>query len=219
MPNDMWSLSDFRYDQSIESDEIALFADDRGGAPMSRAEGIRYAHDRGGNLVPQWPTAAGDVPACVVAKVAEPLRWESAPADSHQVDESLWFEASCGGRDFLVGNGHTFTGRMAAWCPHTEVGYNVSLAEMGEMSTETRYYVAGFLAGSEPGCPVHPDDVDPRLEEADLAAWEAALSRFRRTGHWHGRWGTCRACGCVLLPDTDATYCHEHAIGTGPDQR
>jgi len=110
----------------------------------------------------------------------------------------------------MTGNGGTFPGRMAAWCPEGQVGYNVSLAEMGEMSREARYYVAGFLAGNQPGPPPPPgpdDDIDP----ADLAAWQAATSRFRRTGYWHGRWRTCQACGCVLLPDADADHCREHS--------
>ncbi len=42
--------------------------------------------------------------------------------------------APCARRNFLVGNGCTFVGRMASWCPHDGVGYNVSLAETGAMS-------------------------------------------------------------------------------------
>jgi hypothetical protein len=49
-----------------------------------------------------------------VAKVSLPLRWERVPVEEPTVDERLWFDAPSGRRDFLVGNGHTFVGRMAA---------------------------------------------------------------------------------------------------------
>jgi len=202
----MWSLADFRYDDGIDASEVLLFDDEA--ELMPRDEAIALAHERGANLVAWRPHTAGDdTPSCIVAKVSEPLRWERLPDEAPPpVDERLWFEAPCGRRDFLVGNGHTFTGRMAAWCPHDEVGYNVSLAGMGDMSDETRYFVAGYLAGSEPG---PPDEADA----ADLTAWKGATSRFRRTGYWYGRWGTCEVCGCVLLPDTAGRRCHEHLGG------
>jgi hypothetical protein len=145
-----------------------------------------------------------------MTKVSVPLRWESVPvADPRQpVDDRLWFEAPCGMRDFIVGNGHTFVGRMSAWCPHDSVAYNVSLGEMGAMSEESRYFVTGFLAGNEPE---YPRNADGQTDEADLVAWQGAADRFRRTGSWLGRWRTCQVCGCVLLPDTWHDRCHEHS--------
>jgi len=115
-------------------------------------------------------------------------------------DPLLWFEAPCGGRDLLTGNGGTYPGRMAAWCPAKKVSYNVSLAEMGQMSQQARYYVAGFLAGNQPG-PPPPPDPDADIDPGDLTAWKAAAGRFRRTGLWLGRWRTCHTCGRVLVPD------------------
>jgi len=208
----MWSLSEFRFDGAIEAAEV-LFCDGTKEAElMARDEAIALAHERGANLVAWWPYAAGEIPWCIVAPVSLPLRWERLPVEGPPpVDERLWFEAPCGRRDFIVGNGHTFVGRLAAWCPHDEVGYNVSLCEMGAMSEESRYFVAGFLAGNEPG---YPTDEDGENDEADLIAWQSAIHRFRRTGSWYGRWGTCRVCGCVLLPDTGADRCHEHSTET-----
>jgi hypothetical protein len=58
------------------------------------------------------------------------------------LDERLWFEAFCGSRDLIAGNGHTSADGMAAWCPREEVGYDVSLDEMGALSQESRYFVA-----------------------------------------------------------------------------
>lgn len=207
MPDRMWSLAEFRFDEAIEAAEVYL---DRGTGLelMARDEAIAFARERGANLVAWWPPAGEAAPSCVVAMVSLPLRWERVPVEKPAVDERLWFDAPCGRRDFLVGNGHTFVGRMAAWCPHEGVGYNISRAEIGAMSEEARYFVAGFLAGNEPG---YPADADGETDEADLAAWRAATARFRRTGSWYGRWGTCQVCGCVLLPDTADDRCHEHS--------
>jgi hypothetical protein len=205
----MWSLAEFRFDEAIEAAEVYL---DRGAGLelMARTEAIAFAHGQQANLVASWPPGGATVPSCIVAKVSLPLRWEQTPVEEPPVDQRLWFEATCGRRDFLVGNGHTFLGRMAAWCPHNGVGYNVSLGEMGATSEETRYFIAGFLVGNQPGCPI---DADGHTDQDDLAAWRAAIARFQRTGLWYGRWGTCQVCGCVLLPDTAATRCHEHSIG------
>ena len=137
-----------------------------------------------------------------------PLRWELAPADPEPIDEQLWFEGSCGGRDFLVdGSGHTFPGRMTAWCPIKDGYYNVSFGEMGAMSTAARYFIRGFLSGNEPD---PPEDEDGEMTPDDRVAWLAATSRFRRTGYWHGRWSTCGECGCVLLQDSRADRCEAH---------
>lgn len=208
----MWSLDEFRFDEGIEAAEVLVFDRADGSELMGRDEAIALARERGANLVAWWPPAADQVPSCIVARVSLPLRWERLPAEDPPLppDERLWFEAACGERDFIVGNGHTFAGRLAAWCPHAGVGYNVSLGEMGAMSEEARYFVAGFLAGNEPDCPAADEGEG---NEADLLAWRAATRRFRRTGSWYGRWGTCQACGCVLLPGTAADRCHEH-----PDQ-
>ena len=83
------------------------------------------------------------------------------------LDEDLWFVGSCGGRDFLVGNPHTFTGRMRAWCPTKQVGYNVSLKEIDDLGTATRYYIKGYLAGNEPDPPIGEDGAE---DPDDMAA-------------------------------------------------
>lgn len=96
---------------------------------------------------------------------------------------------------------------MSAWCPDKAVAYNVSLTEMGEMSLESRYFVLGFLSGNEPD---PPEDDEGNADEADMVAWRSATRRFRESGSWHGRRGTCEECGCVLLPDSSSDRCHEH---------
>lgn len=213
----MWGLADFRFDDGIEAAEVYVAELGPEAEPVSLDAAIAFAHERGGNLVAWWPPSERGTatPSCIVRKVSLPLRWERAPVEDYPppIDERLWFEAPCGRRDFIIGSGNTFVGRMGAWCPHDSVAYNVSLGEMGVMSDESRYFVAGFLFGNAPSYPV---DADGETDEPDLAAWNAATTRFRRTGSWYGRWGTCRVCGCVLLPDTAADLCHEHsASGAG----
>lgn len=211
MTGKMWPLRLFRYDEQIEAEEVYLSAGP--GEPyelMTRDAALALARARGLSLIAEWPVGGTGAPSCVLAKVSPPVRWEQLPEQDPLagLDDRLWFEAPCGGRDLLAGtSGHTYPGRMSAWCPHKQVGYNVSLSEMGEMSEQSRYFVAGFLAGNEPG---PPDDADHEIEPDDLAAWLAATARFRRTGLWLGRWNTCQACGCVLLPDTAADRCAEH---------
>jgi hypothetical protein len=213
MPERMWSLNEFRFDEGIGAAEVLVFDAGKEAELMARDEAIALAHERDANLVTWWPSSFDDeeTPSCIVAKVSLPLRWERLPGEDapFAVDERLWFEASCGGRDFLVGNPHTFPGRMAAWCPHDGVGYNVSLGEIRTMSDESRYFVAGFLTGNEPEPPTGDEG---ESNEADFVAWQSATRRFRRTGRWYGRWGTCHTCGCVLLPDSAADFCHEHLL-------
>jgi hypothetical protein len=87
--------------------------------------------------------------------VSLPVRWEHVPETERAgaPDPLLWFEARCSGRDLLTGNGNTFPGRMAAWCPDQQVSYNVSLAEMGQMSQQATYYVSGSPPGTSPARP------------------------------------------------------------------
>jgi hypothetical protein len=212
----MWALRAFRFDDGIKVGEVWLIDEEATSGRLERMlrdEAIAVARARGQHLIAEWPQDSdGDAPCCLIGAVSAPVSWEQLPDNDEvhdNLDERLWFEASCGGRDLLVGNPHTFRGRMAAWCPHQNRGYTVSVSEMGAMADETRYFVRGFLSGNEPGPPF---DDDHGTDRADEVAWRSALRRFRRTGSWYGRWRTCEICGCVLLPDSHADRCHEHLI-------
>jgi hypothetical protein len=207
----MWPLRWFKFDDAIQSEEVYVtISPDEEALLMPQEDAVAIAHGQGLNLILEWPEQLTTGPPwCWIGKVALPLRWEHLPGDPPEPDEQLWFEASCGGRDLLTGNGGTFPGRMAAWCPDKRVSYNVSFSEIGQMSQQASYFVAGYLAGSQPG-PPPPKDAGGDIEPDDLAAWIASASRFRRTGSWLGRWRTCQTCGCVLLPDSAADRCREH---------
>jgi hypothetical protein len=106
------------------------------------------------------------------------------------VDERLWIRTNgCADRDFLAGNGHTFHGRISAYCPHKSHGFSVSLSEIEEMSPESSIWIDGYLAGNEPdphemfGQGIYELDEDhPRWRR-----WFDAVAEFRTTGSWpHG---------------------------------
>ena len=108
------------------------------------------------------------------------------------LDQQLWIvRAGSDCRDFLVGNSHTFHGRIAAYCPTNDYGYSVSLDEIEEMSAESSRWVAGFLAGNEPA-PTEmfgPGIHDAPEEDSRWQRWHAAVDEFRTTGAWsHAQW-------------------------------
>ncbi len=112
--------------------------------------------------------------------------------EQEEIDEKLWVRTSdCQDRDYLVGQCHTFPGRMSAYCPSKGVHYSLSFSEIDEMSADSERWVAGFLAGNEPrpedmfGPGIHDaHDSDPRWER-----WRRAVAEFRATGAWpHARW-------------------------------
>lgn len=108
------------------------------------------------------------------------------------VDERLWIRTSgCDSRDFLVGNSHTFPGRMSAYCPTDGVHYSVSLSEIEDMSPDAVHWVAGFLVGNQP----RPEDLfgpgihDAHDSDPHWRRWTEAVEQFRRTGTWpHAGW-------------------------------
>lgn len=96
------------------------------------------------------------------------------------VDPDLEFKSThCDGWHFLVGNPHTFTGRMAAWCQDKQAEIAVSVSEMTYVSLGASFWIRGFLSGSEPPPPV--------AESASAeAGWEAARREYASTGEWPG---------------------------------
>ena len=77
-------------------------------------------------------------------------------------DKKLWFmHKGCDGKYYLLGNPHTFLGRIWAWCPLKERTFFLPITEIEEISEYSRCWIDGFLAGSEPPPPTNEDgDID-----------------------------------------------------------
>ena len=105
--------------------------------------------------------------------------------NEQEYNSSLWFTmgSHCDGKHFIVGNPHTFPGRFLAWCPEKQVSFFASKVEIEEMSTESRYWIQGFLSGNEPEPPCdETGDVD--FESKDYALWSEKCEAFAVTGSW-----------------------------------
>src|SRR5687768_17542365 len=124
-------------------------------------------------------------------------------------DPNLWFydscrQPGCEGRHYLVGNPHTFPGRMLAICPASPWewrAYNVSAQDVLERCSEqARYWVAGFLNGGEPW-PPYDEEGDPLpRDHPDVLRWVKEVRRFHETGVWVvGKPRHCRRCKELLL--------------------
>ncbi|MDO1451752.1 hypothetical protein Q0590_36095 [Rhodocytophaga aerolata] len=99
-------------------------------------------------------------------------------------DEKLWFfHKGCQGKHYLIGNPHTFKGRMWAWCEHKQRSFFVSKSEISECSEQTTYWIAGFLTGNEPSPPTDKEG-DVNFESQEYKAWQKATQEFRQIGYW-----------------------------------
>lgn len=106
-------------------------------------------------------------------------------SENPNFDENLWFTmgSHCEGKHYLLGNPHTFVGRMWAWCPNKEVSFFVSKSGIDECSTETNYWIQGFLAGNEPE-PKPDENGDVDFESEEYKEWLKKVENFKETGNW-----------------------------------
>lgn len=101
-----------------------------------------------------------------------------------QYDEQLWFmHEGCEGKHFLIGNPHTFKGRMWAWCPIKQRTFFVSPPEMVEQSVEAKYWVDGFLHGNEPDPPKNSEG-NTEFDSESYRNWQRQCEAFRSKGFW-----------------------------------
>jgi hypothetical protein len=126
-----------------------------------------------------------------------------------QFDENLWFiHKGCEGRHYLIGNPHTFYGRILAWCPKKERSFMVSVSEMEQMSDFSKYWIEGYLKGNEPEPPTDSnEDVD--FESAEYKTWIEEVKLFNETGYWSSFDRNCEKCGKVLLKSEPEDICEE----------
>jgi hypothetical protein len=121
-------------------------------------------------------------------------------------DKELWFifkKGNCGfdcdGKHYIIGNPHTFTGRIAAYCPKKNVFFNMSFEEIDTMPITTEYWIKGYLSGNEPSPPVDEEnDVLPASHE-DYIHWEESIELFHKTGYLYSDDRNCEICGKRLL--------------------
>ncbi len=104
-------------------------------------------------------------------------------------DSELWvtIEAT-DGRWFIVGNGHTFAGRFLVRSPDAAQTISASKDEVTDASDAARWWIEGYLAGSEPALDsflgLSAEDADALPDDGpELRRWQAALTQFHKTGH------------------------------------
>lgn len=114
-------------------------------------------------------------------------------------DEKLWFyHHNCEGKHYMIGNPHTFYGRMWAWCPKKERTFFVSKGDIEEQSEATHYWVKGYLYGNQPEPPLGKLDMID-FESEQYHKWQEAVALFIDTGYWTSDPETCENCGRQLL--------------------
>ncbi|WP_155985702.1 hypothetical protein [Paenibacillus gorillae] len=127
------------------------------------------------------------------------------------IDFHMWFtfEEHCQGKHYIVGNPHTFHGRILAYCSEKDVFFNVSLSEINEMSLQTKYWIKGYLSGNEPSPPVDEEgDVFPPAHVANIH-YENSISLFHKTGSWYSGERNCTVCGTKLLHSWIGIECED----------
>jgi hypothetical protein len=113
-------------------------------------------------------------------------------APGPEYDPRLWFHhLGCSGKHFLLGNPHTFVGRMWAWCPVKKVTFFVSKVEIGETSQPAKYWIQGFLSGSEPRPPSDAEG-DTDFGSPEYRNWERMVTAYHETGDWRNTKGRKR---------------------------
>jgi len=120
--------------------------------------------------------------------------------DNLNLDERLWFylkRDNCVEKHYIIGNPHTFYGRIMGYCPMQKKSFYFSITEIESMPTETEYWIKGFLSGNEPGAPLDEDgNIIFDGEEYDF--WEKSIELFHKTGYWYGSERLCDVCGRKL---------------------
>jgi hypothetical protein len=106
-------------------------------------------------------------------------------------DPDLWVEvAGHDGKLFIMGNPHTFPGRITGWSYEGNHSLYFSKAEVTAASDAARWWIDGFLHGNEPSLAEYLG-IDPgqaeRLEDDDpgVARWRDAVGAFRSSGDIH----------------------------------
>jgi hypothetical protein len=110
----------------------------------------------------------------------------SMPPHPHDIDTELWVELEDSDvRWYVCGNPHTFPGHFDVWSPELDTALTVQKAEVTGASEAARWWIEGFLHGSEPSINEYLG-VSPEYDVADddpaWDDWRKALDDYRKSG-------------------------------------
>mgnify|MGYP001043981856 CR=1 FL=1 len=126
-----------------------------------------------------------------------------------EFDENLWFNhKGCEGKHYLIGNPHTFHGRIYAWCPKKGIGFCVSISEIERMSDYSKYWIQGYLNGNQPEPPTDSSG-DVNFESSEYKKWMKSIQLFTLTGYWTDQKRNCVKCGTELLNSYSNEICEK----------
>lgn len=130
-------------------------------------------------------------------------------------DKKLWFRVDhCESLHFIVGNAHTFRGRIRGWCPKKQRTFLLSKSEISQCSTEAEYWIKGFLRGNEPNPPdggkegtgaFGTEKFNKWLKK--YKEWESATDLFQETSYWSIYKRVCSKCKRKMMPSEIEEIC------------
>lgn len=127
------------------------------------------------------------------------------------IDKNLWFSLNdheCSGEHFIIGNPHTFNGRILGYCMEKRKSFYFSKTEINRMSLETKYWIEGYLSGNEPEPPTDSDgDVD--FNSDSYLHWKESIELFHETGVWVAGERNCETCEKLLLNSWIGLQCKD----------
>lgn len=108
------------------------------------------------------------------------------PPHSHEINTELWVElVDSDVRWYVCGNPHTFPGHFDVWSPDLDIALTVQKAEVTGSSESAKWWIEGFLHGSEPSINeylgVSPEH-DVAEDDPAWDDWREALDDYRRSG-------------------------------------
>lgn len=133
-------------------------------------------------------------------------------SDEPTYDPKLWFTVkyNCPGKHYIIGNPHTFKGRITGYCPTDNKYFNFSISDVTGMSVESKFWLKGYLAGNEPDPPLEEDD-DVAYASEEHEIWLKEIELFHKTGSWYEGVRTCEVCGSRLLRSWIGLKCEKCA--------
>lgn len=132
-------------------------------------------------------------------------------SDQIKMDKNLWFtlqDHECQGEHYILGNPHTFNGRILGYCTEKGKSFYFSKAEIKNMSLETKYWIQGYLFGNEPEPPTD-EEGNMDFNSNSYLHWKESAELFHETGVWLSGERKCEACEKLLLNSWTGLQCKE----------